>query len=179
MLQECSMFNVAGIFFDQPTKPHYLMEISQKSKLAHTSVKKYLQQLLKMNQITESSEKKGRRIFPIYKSNLNHPYYKKMKRIHNLFRLEESGLIDFLHDQLMPNCIILFGSYLRGEDTEESDIDLFIESKEEKLDLKKFEKKLNRKIQLHFKEKFSDYPSELKNNIINGIALRGYLEVFK
>lgn len=173
------MFTVAGIFFDQPTKPHYLMEISQKSNLAHTSVKQHLKQLVKENLIQESYEKKGRRIFPIYQSNLNHPYYKKMKKIHGLFKLEESGLIDFLQDQLMPDGIILFGSYSRSEDTEESDIDLFIESKEEKLDLKKFEKKLNRKIQLHFKEKFSDYPSELKNNIINGIVLRGYLEVFK
>jgi predicted nucleotidyltransferase len=90
--------------------------------------------------------------------------------------LQNSGLIYLLEKELMPKSIVLFGSYFRGEDVEDSDIDLFVESKRREMDLGKFENILKRKIQLHFSEKFKDYPPELKNSIINGIVLEGYLK---
>ena len=79
----------------------------------------------------------------------------------------------------MPNDMILFGSYARGEDLENSDIDIFLECKKEEINLSNFENHLNRKIQLHFKDNFKNYPKELKNNIVNGIVLDGYLEAFE
>jgi len=179
MLQSCSIIKVAGVFFNEPTKSHYLMEISQKSGLAHTSVMKYLQELKRLKIIRESSEKKGKRTFPLYWADLDGKGYKKYKRICSLLKLEGSGLIDFLRDKLMPKAIVLFGSYARGEDIEDSDIDLFLECKKEVLDLSAFEKKLHRKISLHFKENFKEYSTEIKNNIINGLVLSGYLGVFK
>jgi len=178
MLQKCSILKVAEIFFKEPTKEHYLLEISKKSDIAHTSVKKHLSTLKKQLIITERIEEKGNRRFPIYKANINEKNYREHKQIYNLLKLRESKLLDFLNDTLMPGSIVLFGSYQKGEDTENSDIDIFIEAKEEKIDLTKFEKQLNRSIQLHFKENFKKYPNELKNNIINGIVLEGYLEAF-
>ena len=76
---------------------------------------------------------------------------------------------------------MLFGSYSKGEDVEDSDIDLYIESQMKgKIELKQFEKKLNRRIQIF------TYPSisvirnkNLANNIINGITLHGFVEAFK
>ena len=88
----------------------------------------------------------------------------------------ESGIIAHIEEKLTPKCIVLFGSYQRGEDTEESDIDLFIEAKHKTINTKQFEKKLNRKVELHFNKSFTKYPQELKNNIINGIVLHGFLE---
>lgn len=178
MLQKCSIFKVAGIFFDEPTKAHYLAEISNKVGLAHTSIKKHLLQLEKLSIIKESLEKKGKRNFPVYKADLESERYKKYKKINNIIQIEESGLIDFLKERLMPKSIVLFGSYSRGEDIEDSDIDLFIECEKEEIDVGKFEKQLNKKIELHFKEDFKKYAKELKNNIVNGIVLYGYLEVF-
>lgn len=178
MLQECSIFKVAGIFFTEPTKQHYLMEISQKAGLAHTSVKKYLIDLKNKGVIKETLEKKGKRKFPVYTADLESTAYRKYKRMFNIAKLIESGLIDYLKDNLMPKTTVLFGSYSRGEDVEESDIDIFLECKKNNLDLSKLEKQLGRKIQLHFKEKFKNYPTELKNNIANGIVLSGYLEAF-
>ena len=178
MLQECSVFNVAGVFFNEPTKEHYLLEISHKTDLAHTSVKNYLSELVKLGILIETLDKKGKRVFPTYKANLESKEYKIYKKIHNFYKLEESGLIDYLNDKIMPKCIVLFGSYARAEDTEDSDIDLFVEGKEQKIDLTKYETLLKRKIQLHFKD-FQKFNTELKNNIINGIVLRGYLEACK
>ena len=176
MLQKCSIYRVASVFFNEPTKKHYLIEISKKIKLAHTSVKKHLSALKELGIIKEEVEEKGDRKYPLYKANLEKKEYKFYKKIYNLNQIK--GLIKFLKDNIMPKTIILFGSYSRGEDTEESDIDLFIQCKEEKIDISKFEKFLNRNIQLHFKKDFKEYSKELKNNIINGIILEGYLEAF-
>ena len=62
---------------------------------------------------------------------------------------------------------------------EGSDIDLFVECRKEEINLKRFEKKLGRKIELHFNENFLSYPKELKNNIINGMVLSGFLEGYR
>ena len=66
---------------------------------------------------------------------------------------------------------------MRGEDVEDSDIDLFIECEGKKVDLKSFEKRLSRKINIHFNDNFNIYADELKQNIINGMILFGFLEV--
>ncbi len=179
MLQKCSIMRTAKIFFNEPLKSHYLIEISKKSGLAHTSTKENLKQLKKLLIIKEFLEKRGKRNFPIFKANIESEEYKKYKRAYNFFQIEESGIANFLKSKLMPKSIVLFGSYSRGEDVEDSDIDIFIECKKENLNLGSFERKLNRKIELHFKEDFKKYPKELKNNIINGIILRGYLEACK
>ena len=78
----------------------------------------------------------------------------------------------------MPDAIILFGSAAKGEDLKESDIDLFVLAEEKKLDLQKYEKLLGRKINILAEESFSKLSKELRNNIINGIILYGYLKVF-
>jgi predicted nucleotidyltransferase len=179
MLQKSNILSIANVFFSEPTKEHYLKEISEKTGIAHTSVKNYLSKLKKESLINEIIIKRGQRKFPTYTSRVNSEEYIKNKKSTNLIKLQESGLIEYLNDKLMPKCIVLFGSYQKGEDLEESDIDVFIECKKEDIDLSKFAKKLKRNIQLHFKDNFKDYPIELKNNIINGTTLAGYLEAFK
>jgi len=179
MLQKCTIFRVAGVFFNEPSKSHSLMGISKEINLSHTSVINYLNDLIKLEIVHVEIEKKGKRNFPVYSSNNQGENYKKYKRIYNLSQLEESGLIKYLRDKLMPKSIVLFGSYSKGEDIENSDIDLFLECKKEDINISGFEKKINRKIELHFKEHFNDYPKELKNNIINGIILNGYLEAYR
>ena len=78
----------------------------------------------------------------------------------------------------MPDVIILFGSVSKGEDIKESDLDLFVLSDKEKIDLSLFEKKLNKKINIFFDNNFNKLSKELRNNIINGVILKGYLKVF-
>ena|SRR3989344_7109419 len=179
MLQKSSTDRTAEVFFINPTKKHYLMDISRSIGLAHTSVKKNLDKLIKLGLIIESIEKKGGRKFPLYRANLDNKPFKKYKIIYNISAILESKLIEFIEEKLTPKSIVLFGSYQRGEDIEKSDIDLFIECKEEELDISSFEKKLVRKIELHFNDNFNSYSKELKNNIINGVVLSGFLEGYK
>lgn len=179
MLQKCSEFVVLEVFFVEPSKEHYLMDISRNIKIAHTSVKRNLTKLVKEGLIMREIQRKGKRNFPVYKANAENKQFRKHKMIYNLNSLMESGLIEFLEEKIAPKATVLFGSYRRGEDTERSDIDLFIEGIEEDVGLSYFEKKLKRKIQLHFKKEFNSFSKELKNNIINGIVLQGFLEGYK
>lgn len=179
MIQKSNIERVLSVFFIEPTKEHYLKEISKKSRLAHTSTKNVLDTLEKEKLIFSKVEKRGKRDFPIYFANYEDHNFRKKKKIFNINKIEDSGILEFLSDNLMPRSIVLFGSCSRGEDIEDSDIDIFVEANSKKISLDKFERLINKKIQLHIKSRFSDYPKELKNNIINGIVLRGYLEVFR
>ena len=176
MLQKSSILNTLNVFFEEPTRRHSLIDISRKISLAHTSVKKNIKGLIDLGFIKKEIETKGTRKFPVYIANRSYKRFTQVKKINNLDSLLKSGLVEFLEEKLMPKCIVVFGSYSKGEDIEESDIDLFIESKKTEINCIPFEKKLKRKIELHFKERFNDYSKELKNNILQGIVLNGFLE---
>jgi predicted nucleotidyltransferase len=107
---------------------------------------------------------------------VNCDYYKKLKKINNLKELLEIELIETIEEEFMPKSIILFGSFSKGEDIEGSDIDIFVESEENEINLKKFEKKLFRKINLYFGD-LKKLNKNLKENIINGIVLEGFIEL--
>ena len=80
MLQKSNTWKVLEVFFDNPDKQHYLIDIARKIGLAHTSVKKILDDLIKEKLIIKSVEKKGRRNFPLYKANISEKNFKIYKR---------------------------------------------------------------------------------------------------
>jgi predicted nucleotidyltransferase len=92
-----------------------------------------------------------------------------------------SGIIDHIRTELSNPPIVLFGSYSKGEDIEDSDVDLYLETPSNKnIDLSEFEKKIDRKVQLFKFKNIREVPNvHLANNIINGIVLNNYVEVFK
>jgi len=102
----------------------------------------------------------------------------EMKRIENLKMIYESGTSGFLENSF-PGCtIILFGSYSRGDDTIESDIDIaVISGKEKKIKLDSFEKNLERKIMVNFYPSIKEIHKNLRENILNGIVLSGGIEL--
>lgn len=174
MLQEYTTYRILTLFFDQPTMYFQLREISRMLKLGMPSVINHVKKLEKEGLIKK--EKRG--VYKSYVSEKN-DLFRIYRRNDILLRMHESGLIDFLAEEFMPDTIVLFGSCARGEDIETSDIDLLVVSKEKEIDLKKFESLLKRKISLHFEENVTEIPKELLNNIVNGIVLFGYLTVFQ
>ncbi len=102
----------------------------------------------------------------------------ELKRVENLKKIYLSGLSDYLESTLPGGTIILFGSFSRGEDTNTSDIDLaVIERKDKTLELERYEKILNRKINVNFYDSWKKIHEHLKNNILNGILLSGGVEL--
>lgn len=178
MLKKDNIYKVLEVFFDDPLPEgigFQLREISRKIKLAPKSVKLYLEELEKENLII----KKEHRIhkYPVYYANRDNNYFKFLKRLNIIRRIKESGLLDYLDEKCMPDVIILFGSASKGEDVGGSDIDLYLQCGEKKLDLSKYEKELKRKVNLFFEKNFGKLSEELKSNIINGDKLKGYLRV--
>ncbi len=173
MIQKCSLWSVFKVFLDSPLKRWHIREISRTIKLAPTSVKLHMGELIKQELVFEKKE-----VFKYYTANFDSEEFRFYKRINCLLNIKQSGLIKFIEASCSPDSIFLFGSCAKGEDTSESDLDLYVQCKEKKIDVGKYEKLLKRRIQLFFSEDFNKLPKELRNNILNGIKLSGYLKVF-
>jgi predicted nucleotidyltransferase len=100
-----------------------------------------------------------------------------LKRADNLKQLYDSGLVQSLYDKFPGASIILFGSYAFGEDTINSDIDLAIIGYDKEISLEMFEKILGRTISLNYYESFKKIDKHLLNNILNGITLKGAIDL--
>lgn len=179
MWKKYNKYRVLKVFFDDPLPKGggmQLREISRKINLAPKSVGIYLKELEKEGLVLRESHRvQG---YPVYYANRDSEMFRMYKKLDMVSSIRESGLLDYMSDKLMPDVIVLFGSASRGEDTRESDIDLFAQCGEGKTDFARFEKLLNRKINVFFSEDFGGLSAELKNSIINGIVLKGYLKVF-
>lgn len=179
MLQKDNRYKILRLFFEDPSPKgigFQLREISRKVAIAPTSIKKYLTELEKGEFIIKTKH----RIYgyPVYYANRDNQNFKFIKKLDTVLKIKESGLLDYLSENCMPDVIVLFGSSAYGEDLKDSDIDLFVMSKREKLDLDKFERRLNRKVNIFFSNNFNKLSKELRNNIVNGVILKGYLKVF-
>lgn len=103
---------------------------------------------------------------------------RQLKRVENLNQMYLSGLADFLEKEFAGATIILFGSYSRGEDIVNSDIDIaVIGRKEKRAEVSTYEQLLERKININFYDSFSNIHKHLKENLCNGIVIIGGIEL--
>ena len=146
--------------------------IAQKLNVSPTAVLKSIKGLEKGNLIKVRKDKESKRLsIELNKDNL-HVFH--LKRIENLKLIYESGMLEYLSENLPGTTIILFGSYSFGEDNVDSDIDIaIIGSAEKDMNIARFEKFLERKISLNFYKDFAEIHKNLKENIFNGIILHG------
>ena len=157
------------MFFDNPTKEFNARELSRKTGLSIFSVLEAIKKLSKEGLI--SAQKKGN--MKIVKASYSDVFIRS-KRIRNLEKVYDSKIIEYLSEAYeKPEAIILFGSYSRGDDIENSDVDIAIITKDHKnLNTEKFEKMLSRKISIHEID-LKKVSKEFHNNLINGIVLEG------
>lgn len=173
---------VAEVFYKYPDKEFSLSDLSKESRVAKTNIGDVLKILEKSGFIQIEKLAKIWRI----KANLSNQYYLKSKIVYNINFVYQSGLIELLVNMYNnPKAIILFGSFRKGEDTSNSDIDIAIEKNDigeyKTLGLRElidYEKSIGRRIQIHeFNRKVVDI--HVFNNIANGVVLYGFLEVKK
>ncbi len=172
MIKNYTTDRVLGLFFRSPTRRFHLREICRLIGMGMPSVKLHVSRLEEQGFIRKE---KGE-IYPYYRADINDKF-KLYKRNSMLVNIQESGLMEFLEEEFVPSAVVLFGSASRGEDTENSDIDLLVIAKEKDVNLKKYESALGRKINMIFEDSSKGMPKELLNNVINGIVLYGYLKV--
>lgn len=163
-------------FFLNPTIKLRVRQIERELKVPLPSVIRYTKELeqegllksTKIANITTYSADRASKTFLLE------------KKLFNIYQLNTSGLLDFLIEELSNPAIVVFGSYAKAEDVENSDIDLYIETpSQKKINVEKYEKILQRKIQLFMYKSLPDVENKgLANNIVNGIVLNGFMEVF-
>lgn len=160
----------------KPNAKHRVREIERILKLPLPSVIRYCKELeqediLAINRIGSVS---------FYTASRSETYLLE-KKLYNIKQVYGSGLINYLKIELSNPAIVLFGSFAKGEDIENSDIDLYLETPSKKqVDLENFKKILKREIQIfRYKDLKEITNPHLANNIINGIIVNSYIEVFK
>ena len=150
--------------------------IAKTLNVSQPAVSKALPKLEKFGLIKLQQDKESKQ----WSIELNRDNHKVMqlKRVNNLKQVYLSGLSDFLEKKFAGATIILFGSFSRGDDTVNSDVDIAVIGRKEKnVDLTKFEKMLEREININHYESFKKIHKNLKENLFNGIVLAGGVEL--
>ena len=151
-------------------------QIANAIKVSQPAIMKAIPYLEKENIISINKDKESNRW--AIELNKNNNLIKQLKRVDNLKQIYETGLVDFLEEKFAGGIIILFGSYSRGEDLINSNIDIAIVGRKDKqLDLKEYEKILSREININFYNSFKEINKNLKENLCNGIVLIGGIEL--
>lgn len=163
---------ILDLFFEEPNRLFQIREIARLTKIPKSTVARILKKLLEEKLIIKKKEN-----IIGYMANESNANFRLKKKITFLEKIYKSGLITYFEEQFYPKCIILFGSFSKGEYNKKSDIDIFIQAKEKNYNIEKFEIKLKHAINLIFDEKLSNLSNELFNNIINGIKLEGYIKI--
>ncbi len=164
---------VLEVFFDNPTTPLHIRKIARIINLSPAAVSNYLKELESRELIKKYREE----VTTEYKANKESEEFKWRKRINNIKSLYESGLITYLVNKYGAfTTIVLFGSYLQGEDWENSDIDIAVISPNKvKVEVTKFKHILKREISIHEPD-LKKVSKEFLNNLANGLVLRGYID---
>lgn len=150
------------VFYEHPGDEFTVRALAKIAKLPLATVQLYLQELKKRDLVNANNTAADTPFFRIKKTN----YFVE--------KIVSSGLLDHLIQMYHPSCIILFGSIRKGDSTQESDIDIFLESATKTQPVpEKFEKTLHHKVQLFIELDINKLPDNLFNNVVNGIKLYG------
>jgi len=99
-----------------------------------------------------------------------------LSRIYWRYRLKE--VIVYMEKKLTNPVIILFGSLSKAETKQDSDVDLAVFAYKKELNIREFEKKFKRRIQIFWFKSTKDIKNkELANNIVNGYSLGGRVSI--
>ena len=139
-------------------------------KVSPTAVAKAIKDLIKLELL--KNEKSNNMNLSLIQLNRENHKAITYKRIENLKMIYESNLVECLFESFPGSKIVLFGSYSLGEDTTKSDIDIaIIGAKEKDIDLIKYNKLLEREININYYTDLKEINKNLRENIMNGVVL--------
>lgn len=173
---------VEAKIFSNPHQSFHLRELSRLTDSSTTAVSKSIEELQEQRIIKVDQDAITKEII----ADLESPTYRYHKLIYNLHELFKNNIISLFKIHFHnPECIVLFGSFAKGEDIEESDIDILVISdvknpeypEEFNKHKKRLEKLFNRRLNLHILPSLDKSKKEFRNAVANGIVLYGYLKV--
>jgi len=164
------IINNLSIFFEDCYREFSVREYSRKMNISPPTASKMLKSFAKEGLLVLRKE----RGFLLFKINRGSEVVRDLSLIY--WKEKLTPLTDYLDEMLFPESIVLFGSLSKLEVRKESDIDIAVFSKsKKKIDLSKFEKKLEREIQIFVFESLDKAGDELGKNIINSYKLGGFI----
>ena len=169
-----SRSQVLRVLFDTPEERYHIRELARATGLNPNTVSSVVDRLVKEGIVVRERRK---HIVEVW-AGMDSASYRRAKQLDNIGRVYSSGLLDHLvgfYDD--PEAIVLIGSYFRGEDWSESDIDIVVVSpSDERPVLEAFETALNRSIHLLVVRRGA-MAEEFAENLANGIVLHGRLSL--
>lgn len=169
-----SRSQVLKALFDRPEYRYHLRELARATGLNPNTVSTVVDRLEEEGIVARERRKHLVEI----RAGTGSTRYRRAKQLDNIGRLYSSGLVDHLvafYDD--PEAVVLIGSYSRGEDWSESDIDIaVVTSSDEHPDLGTFEAVLKRSVHLLVVEK-GTVSDEFTENLANGIVVHGRLSL--
>jgi len=182
MLFNRSSVKIMQFFFNKPYESVHLRELSRKTKTSVYSTKKTIDYLINQEILSEKRQGNQR----IVKPNMENIFFKQLKLAFSIKKIQESGILDYLGKKIPAiSSIILYGSTAQGKDSSESDIDLLVIGQKIRMDISKYEKKLDKQIniivmkwaewRIHAEEDKAFYREIIKD----GIALYGEIPVIE
>jgi predicted nucleotidyltransferase len=174
--QKITQFKVLKLFIENPNTNYYLRETARLLNMDPMTVKRSLDMLVKDKFLIKFEEKN--RI--LYQANLEKPSLRHLKISYNLSFLEEKNVVDFIISKMKSvTSIMLFGSFAKGENDENSDIDIVVISSSKDKPTSELSKLLNKDVNL-LTFTPSQWSKQSKTNrafyldvIIDGIAIYG------
>jgi predicted nucleotidyltransferase len=155
-------------FFEDCYRELGVREYAREIKVTPPTASKMLKEFAKQDLLKQREE----RGFLLFRANRESSILKKLSHIYWEEKLKE--LVQHISEELHPDAIVLFGSLSKLEVHQKSDIDLAVFTKfEKKMNLEKFEKKLDKEIQLFVFESLEKVNKELRANILRGDIMEG------
>ncbi len=166
---------ILKLFFDGPNVTLHIREVARRSNLTPRGAKYILDALKNEGLLNNESGT----IVNKFWGNYDSEKFIGLKRSLNINSLYSTNLISNLENYYhIPKCIVLFGSYAKGEDTSKSDIDIaVVTDKDDIPELSVYEGLLSRKININLIKNVKKEDANFINSLANGIVLSGYLEV--
>ena len=145
MLENNNRYKLLKVFLENPLDSFRLRELSRIVKISPPSVMAYLKEF-DNEELVIKFEKRG---IPFYKANRENEKFIVYKKISIIYEIYSCGIVNEIWDKLAPQAIILYGSHVKGEAIDDSDIDMFaitnnknvkrMDNKAMDIDLKKYE----------------------------------------
>jgi predicted nucleotidyltransferase len=162
---------ILRLLFVKIGKPLNARRIANFLEVSQPAVAKALPLLKELELITLDQDKESKRWSIEF--NRDNKDALGLKRADNLKQLYDSGFVKWVWDNFPGATVILFGSYALGEDTRMSDIDIAVIGSEKKETDERFDKLLERTININYYKSFKSINHLLLSNILNGITLKG------
>jgi DNA-binding transcriptional ArsR family regulator len=168
MFQESNTAVLAQVIFEEPESEFSVRELAEKAEVSPSTASRKLGALVE-NGVAERNRSRDSVIVSAPDSQA----FRDRKLSFNLWKLAESGVVQELWNKSAPEAVVLFGSFSKGEDTHQSDVDLaLVEGRTVEPDTKVIGRQVSA-VDVNLDEARDGFLETLAN----GIVLRGYLDL--